>query len=166
MPSLGSRTQNLTRMAMLLALAIALGLAESLVLPALGVPGAKWGLANIISLVVLVGHGYRPALTILLLRVVLVSLVAGTFLGIGFWLSLGAGLASLSVMALLFKVRGFGLLGISISGAVSHNLVQLGIYALLIRSAGVFYLFPPLLLISLLTGSLTGIAVQKIRQYY
>lgn len=152
-------------LAMLLALALALSAFETAVLPPLGVPGAKWGLANIVTLLLLVKLGFSAALAVAAVRVILVSFFAGSFLGLGFWLSAAGALVSLVVMWALLRSGGFSLLGISVAGAVSHNLAQLGTYSIVVGSSGVFYLLPPLLLVSLLTGAVTGMAVKKLRQY-
>lgn len=164
-PSPGRSRIAYPRLAVLLALAIVLSMAEALLLPPLGVPGAKWGLANIISLLVLLTFGFRAALVIAVVRVTLVSLLLGTFLGLGFWLSLGGGFFSAIVMGLALRLPKFGLLGVSILGATAHNLAQLAVYALVMGSTGIFYLLPPLLGFALLTGSITGMVVQRLRQY-
>ncbi len=165
MHSPGSKVGKIAHLSLLLALALGLSLVESTFFPPLGVPGAKWGLANIVSLLALLWLGLREAALIVALRVVLTGIFSGTFLGLGFWLSAAGAAVALLVMAALLKAPGFGLLGISIAGAAGHNLAQLGVYAVVVNSAGVFYLLPPLLAVSLLTGSLTGIIVNKLSQY-
>lgn len=161
----GNGVRKMVQLAMLLALALALSLVESVFLPPLGVPGAKWGLANIVSLLALLWLSLREAALLVGLRVVLIAIFTGTLFGLGFWLSAAGAAAALLVMAVLLRLPGFGLLGISIAGAAGHNLAQLGVYALVVSSAGVFYLLPPLLAVSLLTGSLTGIIVNKLSHY-
>lgn len=85
------RTLTLTaddhRIARLTAAAIAIALVESAVPSPL--PGVKPGLANIITLLVLLRYDWVTAAWVTLLRVLAVSLLIGQFLAPGFVLSLG-----------------------------------------------------------------------------
>ena len=83
------------------ALAILIHIAES-ALPTL-VPGVKPGLANVVTLICLQLYGVRLALWVALLRVVVGSLLLGTFLGPPFMLSLSGALASLAILLLADK---------------------------------------------------------------
>ena len=51
------------------------------------VPGAKLGLANIVSLYLIINFGTKDALVVAILRTVLTSLMAGTFLTVTFFFS-------------------------------------------------------------------------------
>ena len=94
------RTLTLTaddhRIARLTAAAIAIALVESAVPSPL--PGVKPGLANIITLLVLLRYDWVTAAWVTLLRVLAVSLLIGQFLAPGFVLSLGGALASLAML--------------------------------------------------------------------
>jgi heptaprenyl diphosphate synthase len=147
--------QDKHRIAILSAYALALHGFESL-LPT-PVPWLKLGLANIITLVSLILYGFRSALMITLIRVVLGSIFIGTFLGPAFILSTGGGLASVIAMALSLRFfkNLFGTIGISLIGALFHNMAQLSLaYYLFIRRIEPVLLISPIIL---LLGSLTGI---------
>jgi len=62
-------------------------------------PGVKPGLANIVTLIVLARYGWRAAAWVSLLRVVAGSLLFGSFLAPGFFLSLAGAILSLLVLA-------------------------------------------------------------------
>ena len=70
---------KMTVLAILTAGAIVIGILESLI-PSIGIPGVKLGLSNIVILVVLYELGIWEALLVSLSRVLIVSLVRGTFL--------------------------------------------------------------------------------------
>ena len=125
----------------------------------LPVPGAKLGLANIISLVTIHMYGWQAALTVAGLRVFLGSLLAGAFLGPAFIMGLSGALASSLAMAGVYQFgrKAFSLLGISLIGAVAHNLAQITAAALLVASFGVVWYLPYLLLFALPTGLITGL---------
>lgn len=151
--------QDKYRIAVLSAYALALHGIEAL-LPS-PIPWLRFGLANIITLTALVLFGFRTALMITLIRVVLGSMVTGTFLGPSFILSLGGGLAGTCAMgaALIAGRRVFGPVGISLWGALFHNGAQLFLaYFIFIRRVeAVLFISPVILLIGTCTGFLNGI---------
>ena len=91
-------TKRLVLLAMLTAVAMILSYVESL-LPSVGIPGVKMGLANIAVIFALFRFGWKEAAALSLVRVVLVSLLFGS---VGAMLySLAGAVLSLAVMALL-----------------------------------------------------------------
>ena len=147
--------QDKHRIAILSAYALALHGFESL-LPT-PIPWLKLGLANIITLVALILYGFRTALMVTLIRVVLASILIGTFLGPAFILSAGGGIASVIAMGLSIKMfkNIFGAVGISLIGALFHNIAQLALaYFLFIQRIEAMLIIAPLIV---LIGSVTGI---------
>lgn len=151
--------RRVTTFAILLALGVALWVLEALLPPLLPLPGAKLGLSNIVVLFTMLLLGLREGVYLAILRSLLGSLIGGTFLSVGFFLSFGGAVASALAMALglrLFR-RTFSLIGISIIGAVVHNVTQLLlVYYLFIRQPGVLYYLPFLLWAGLASGVVTG----------
>lgn len=153
-----SPARSVTRFGLLLAAGVVLHAVEGLFPPPAPIPGAKLGLANITTLVCLSTLGLRAALALTAARTALAATISGGLLGFGFLLSFGAGLTSALAMGLL-KLAGkerFSLVGLSVAGAVAHNLAQLGLAALVIRHAGIIVYLPYMLLGSLPAGLLTG----------
>jgi heptaprenyl diphosphate synthase len=152
--------RRVTRFALLVATAVVLHMVEGMFPPPLPLPGAKLGLANIVGLVSLVALGWRAALSLVLIRTVLGSLIGGGLLGFGFILSFGAGMAATSAMALCRWAgrERFSLLGVSLLGALTHNLAQLALAAAIVRHTGLLTYLPYMLLGSLPTGAVTGLA--------
>lgn len=120
-------------------------------------PGAKPGLSNIVTMYAASALGLPSALALALLK----GLFAGVTRGAtAFLMSTCGGLLSTLVMGLMLKWgKGFGLIGVGVAGALSHNAAQLGVAALLTTGAVVAYL-PFLLLFALLTGTLTGLILR------
>ena len=165
-------TRKLTTIAILVALATILHLVESLIPIPFPVPGVKLGLANIVTLLALVLFDFKTAFIIALLRTVLGSLMSGTLLNIGFFLSFSGAVTATCLMAVLLhfatllrSFSGFSLLGISVAGAAAHNLGQLAMAALLIRHTGIFFYLPIMLLSSVPTGFLTGLLLIEVLKY-
>jgi heptaprenyl diphosphate synthase len=147
------------RIAVLAAYALALHGFEFL-LP-MPIPWLKFGLANIITLVALVLYGFRIAFTVSLIRVVIASIFTGTFLGPAFILSLGGAALSAAAMGLAYASAGnlFGPVGLSIIGALFHNIAQLALaYVFFIqRIEAVLLISPVIILIGTLTGFANGV---------
>lgn len=150
-------TRRVVFLALLVAMATALHVVEGMLSIPLPVPGAKLGLANIITLLAIYLYGFRDGLKVSLMRVVLGSLIGGMFLSPGFLLGLSGALCSTVVMALLLKhSKCFSMIGVSLAGAVGHNLGQLLAACLLLQSAAIIYYLPILLLAGIPTGFITG----------
>ncbi|HEY8465104.1 MAG TPA: Gx transporter family protein [Bacillota bacterium] len=163
-------TKKMVLLSVLAALSIVLNWLENAFFPwtVLPVPGVKLGLANIVFLLVFLLAGFRMALTVSLLRVVVVALLSGTFATPVFPLSLGGAVLSLSLIKLAWLLgRGrLSLLGLSIIGAVGHNLGQLlalmVIPGLSLQLSIVYLVLPALILLAIPTGLVTGWTAQQI----
>lgn len=146
------------RIAWLTALAIAVHVLESgLPMP---LPGVKPGLANVITVAVLVHYGWRIAAWVSVLRVLVGSLVLGTFLSPTFALSLGGAVAAVVALGLgrLLPGRGLGPVGYSLLAALAHMAAQFALaYVLFIRHEAILVLLPVLMSFAVLTGVVNGI---------
>jgi len=172
------------------ALAILIHIAES-ALPTL-LPGIKPGLANVVTLICLKLYGVRLACWVAVLRVVVGSLMLGTFLGPPFMLSLSGALASLLVLVLLHmwneccsapaqtrsttatdhapseshKGHGrwfVGVIGMSLIAAQAHIAAQFVVaYYLFVPHPGIFSLLPVMQSAALLFGVLSGMIAQVV----
>lgn len=150
------------RIAWWAALAISIHVLES-ALPS-PIPGIKPGLANVVVIAVLVLYGWRDAAWVGMLRVLVGSLLIGTFLTPTFMLSLAGALSSLLVLGLAYYTSrclpswGVGPLGYSILAAQAHMLGQfMAAYLLLIPHPALFKLLPILLTAALVFGVISGI---------
>jgi heptaprenyl diphosphate synthase len=152
------RSRDKHRIALLSAFALAIHSVESFI--PTPIPWLRLGFANIVTLVTLSLYGLYPAVMVTIIRVVLGSLFAGTFLGPSFLLSLGGGAAStLAMWIVLVSIpRIFSVTGISIIGALFHNAAQLFIaYFLLVRRIEAILLIAPLIMLfGTLTGAING----------
>jgi heptaprenyl diphosphate synthase len=151
--------QDKYRIAILSAYALALHGFEALI-PS-PIPWLRLGLANIIALTALVLFGFRTAMMITLIRVMLGSIFAGTFLGPSFILSLGGGIAGMCAMGTMRGIsrKIFGPVGLSLIGALFHNAAQLFLaYLFFIQKfEAVLIISPIILLIGTVTGFVNGI---------
>ena len=143
-----------------LALALICSYVESLIPFYFGIPGVKLGLTNIVVVLLLYLVGAKEALLISIARVFLAVFLFGNMFSIIY--SLAGAMFSFAVMALLKKTGKFGVLPISISGGIFHNVGQLVVAALVVENYNIFYYMPVLLVAGIVTGALIGIAAQEI----
>jgi heptaprenyl diphosphate synthase len=144
---------KLVRLSLLIGLGLVLFLFESLIPRPL--PWLKPGLAQIATLIALYTIGMNEAFIVAITRVFVGSLLLGSLFNPAFILSLGGSIAATVVMAFTFRffTRFFSIFGISILGAVTHNLTQLVLVQILIvHQIEIFYLAPFMILSSLFTG--------------
>lgn len=123
-------------------------------------PWIRLGLANLATILALKWWGIREAFLIVVLRVFLSSLILGRLFQITFWLSFSGSIAACLGMWLIFRCfeKYFSLIGVSIFGALCHNITQIAVaYFLFIRQPALFSLIPLLLVSSLLSGLVIGI---------
>ena len=149
------KTKRLVLLAMLTAVAMILSYVESL-LPSVGIPGVKMGLANIAVIFALFRFGWKEAAVLSLVRVVLVSLLFGN---VGAMLySLAGAVLSLAVMALLRRIDRFSTVGISVAGGVAHNAGQILMAMLILQTKQLLGYLPVLAVSGIAGGVLTGLA--------
>lgn len=150
-------TRRIVFLSLLVAMGTALHAVEGLFPIPMPIPGVKLGLANVATLLALHLFGLRDALCVALLRVLLGSLIGGQFLAPGFFLAASGSAVSTVTMALLLRyTRCFSMIGISMAGAVAHNLGQFLAASLLLQTGAVIYYLPVLILAGLPTGICTG----------
>jgi len=160
-------TKKIVIVALLVGLGIVLHIVENMLALSFVIPGAKLGLANISNLLGLLLFGFLAGLEILLLRIFLGSILAGTFMTVNFYLSLSGGILGYIIMALLFYYfkDKFSIIGVSIGGSVFHNVGQVLTAFLIISNAAIFYYLPYLMLLALPTGIGIGLVVLLTLKY-
>lgn len=151
------------RIAKLAAFAIALHMLEAVVPSPL--PGVKPGIANIVTLYVLLQYGFATAAWVSILRVFASSLLMGQFMSPTFVLSLSGALLSLGILWLAMRLpkRFFSAVTLSILAAFAHIAGQLIMVRLwLIPHASVAYLIPIFAVAALFFGVINGIITNKL----
>ncbi len=154
------------QIAKLTALAIGLHVIEAMFPSPL--PGVKPGIANIITLYVLMQYGFGTAAWVSLLRVFASSLLIGQFLSPTFMLSLSGALFSLGILFFVqyLPKKFFSVITLSILAAFAHIAGQLIVVRLwLIPHTGIAYLIPIFALAALFFGTLNGLICLKLLRH-
>lgn len=63
-------------------------------------------------------------------------------------------------MLLLSRLKDVGIIGVSVGGAVSHNIGQIAVACMVVESRAVLGYLPVLMISAVITGTLTGIAAK------
>lgn len=144
---------------------------ESLLPAFILVPGAKLGLANIVTLVAIYIFGKKEAFVILMLRIIMSALLFGQVMSLLF--SLAGGLLSFIAMCIAARfLDRSSLWAVGIIGAIFHNLGQIIVAVAVTSQLAVAYYFLFLILTAMITGLFTGICakysityIEKIQKY-
>lgn len=137
---------------------------ESMAVRALPIPFLRIGLANAIILYLLIKKNFVFAFTVNILKTLIGGLISFTLLSPATILSICGGIGSLLVMWILLVSRiKFSIIGVSIAGAVTHNIIQIiFVRWLIIPRDSVLNLMPILMLIGIATGFVTGIIAHEL----
>ncbi|WP_455721584.1 Gx transporter family protein [Agathobacter sp.] len=146
--------------AMLVALAMIFSYVESLIPISIGIPGIKLGIANLVTVMGI--YFLRPAdvFIVVIMRIVLVGFMFGN--GVSIIYSLAGGILSFVIMLLIKKTDKFSVISVSVVGGITHNLGQITIAAILLKSTAVIYYLPVLMIAGTVTGLLIGIVAEKV----
>ncbi len=153
-----TNSRDIVFLGFLTATASAIYIVESMIMRSLPLPFLRLGLANIVALYLVCKRNIPQAYLLTITKTLLGSIATFTLMSPSVLLSLGGGVIAVSAMSLGLLVRpSFSITGISILGAVSHNMAQLLLARyLIIRSDSLFVLTPILILFGLVSGIVTA----------
>lgn len=159
------KTRKLVFISVLVAQAMILSFIERMIPVPFIAPGAKLGLANIITVTAVYMLTFKEAAAVVLLRIILTATTFGSLSS--FLYSLSGGVLSLLVMASIVKVfrNEVSLVGVSITGAIAHNIGQLVVAAFVINSFLIITYLPILLIIAIPTGIFVGFVARFLINY-
>lgn len=156
--------KKLTFLSIMSALAIILSFVESLLPPIWSaVPGIKMGLPNIVVIFLLYKFSIKEAAVVSFIRLITVGLLFGNFMT--FLYSLAGAVLSLLVMWLLKHINRFSQIGVSIAGAVSHNLAQVVVAILLLGTKEIGFYMPVLAVSGTVAGIFVGLSGIMLLKY-
>lgn len=160
-----TKTHKIIFVAMLVAQAMVLSIIEKMLPLNFAIPGAKLGLANIITLTCIYLFSFKQTLAIIFLRTIIASFVLGS--PSSFLYSISGALLSFLVMYILILIskENISTMGISMVGGVFHNIGQLIMAMFIIENANIFYYLPFLMITGIGTGIFVGLCVKYLLIY-
>lgn len=159
------RTRKIILLSLLVSIGLALSVIESAIPLPVAIPGARLGLSNMVILVTLVTFGFKEALTVSVLKSLVLVLVTGSISSLIY--SLTGGIVSCIIMFIGYRFFSniFSLIGVSILGAAGHNIAQVSVAVMIMSNLRVYSYLPILLLMGLFTGYFVGLSSIYIQEF-
>ena len=146
-------TKKITTLALTVSIAFVLSFIESRIPAFVAIPGVKVGLANIAVIFALYTLGWKEAILVSVIRVILVSSLFGS--PVSFIYSISGAILSLTVMIILKGLTRLSEVTVSVCGAVMHNVGQISAASFMLETNVVVYYLPFLSL----SGTVAGVAI-------
>ena len=145
---------------MLAAAALLLSYVESILPLTPGIAGIKLGLPNLLVVLCLYLYGWKEALGMNLVRVLLSSFLFGNLYGLLY--SLCGALLSFAAMGLSKRFGRFSMVGVSVWGGIAHNVGQLLAAIFVVQTPQVAYYLPWLTAAGCLSGVFNGVCARSV----
>ena len=154
-------TKKIAQFGLLTAMALILSYVEHMIPPIVtSAPGIKLGLGNTVLLYSLYLMDVKSSIVLMVLKVSLTTLLFGNPMA-GIY-SLSGGVLSLAAMCLARRLKGMSILGVSVSGAVFHNVGQMLAATLTVSTRALMGYLPVLLVSAVITGIITGLVAKYV----
>lgn len=150
------KTQKLCVLALTLSAAMLLSFIEAQLPSFTAVPGIKVGLANIAVIFALYRFGTGEAIAVSLMRVFLISLLFGSLVSMLYGFAGAA--VSIALMFVLKRSSPLSPIGVSVAGGVAHNVGQIAVACVLLKTSALIYYLPVLVISGTVAGVVTGVA--------
>ena len=153
------KTKKLTLLSLLTAIALTIFMVEAQIPALVPIPGIKMGLANIVTVFVVFAIGSKEAAAVLFVRIFLGAVFAGNFSTIFY--SAAGGTAAILVAILLKKILMKKQLWVAGAlGAIAHSIGQMAMAITLTATPGLVAYLPVMIIVSIITGTFTGLCAQ------
>lgn len=152
---MNDKTKRIALGGILACVAMILSYVEMQIPAFVAIPGMKIGLTNLAVLVALYTCGNKQALFINMVRIVVISLLFGTAMSFAF--SFVGGMLSTLVMIILKKLDKFSVVGVSCTGAITHNIGQILTAMVLLHTSAIIWYLPVLWITGVVSGIFIGI---------
>lgn len=151
------RLRKLVFLSLLVSLGLALSIIESMIPLPFAMPGMKLGLANMVCLITLVIFGPKEAFVVAILRSLTFALATGSISGLFY--SISGAILSTIIMSIVYEYlyNYFSLIGVSVFGAIFHNIGQITVACVIMENIRIFSYLPVMTLVSLFTGYFVGL---------
>lgn len=160
------QTKHLVYMSLLVAMALVLHLVERNIPVPFMTPGAKLGLANLVTVLALYTFkNKRDVIQIIVARLLMSSIFGGSISGLMYG-SMGALLSFIAMVGIKEGLKEkVSIIGVSAAGAVFHNIGQVIVACLIVKNIGVMLYLPFLSVAGIVTGIFVGMAANYITSH-
>lgn len=153
------KTKKLMYMSLLVAMALMLHIVERNIPVPFVTPGAKLGLANLVTVIALYTLPRKAdVLKIIVARILLSTIFGGPVSSIMY--SIAGGFLSFFAMIVVKEIGKdkVSIIGVSAAGAVFHNIGQIVVACIILHNVGVSLYLPVLSIAGIVTGIFVGMA--------
>lgn len=157
--NLRKRIHRITFCGLLTAIMLILGFFESQ-LPAGPVPGIKLGLSNSVLVLAVYMLGIPTSFLLMILKVTLSGFMFGSVSAMMY--AFAGGLLSMIVMSLLSRIRGVHIVVVSMAGGVMHNVGQVALAMLILKTPQLMYYMAILMGVGMACGALSGTCASRV----
>lgn len=147
-------SKKISLLALFTAFAVVLSYVETFI-PAIGIPGAKLGLANFAIIMVMYTVGNKEAFITNIIRIIIIGAFFGNLFSICF--SIAGALFSFIGMVILKETNKISMITVAIIGGVLHNIGQIIVASFILNNVGIFTYAPALIIAGIITGTIIGI---------
>ncbi|TDT60995.1 Gx transporter family protein [Fonticella tunisiensis] len=160
-----SKTRKLTFISLLVAQALVLHVIERAIPVPFITPGAKLGLANLVTVIALYTFGFKETFAIVVLRIIMAALLGGSLSS--FLYSIAGGILSFFVMFVVMQLgeENVSAIGVSVAGAVFHNIGQVLVASMIVQNIRIVSYLPVLMVAGLGTGIFIGLTARYLITY-
>ncbi|GFZ32396.1 heptaprenyl diphosphate synthase subunit I [Clostridium zeae] len=154
------KTRKMVFLSLLVSQALVLHIVESMIPVPFITPGAKLGLANIVTVVSLYSFGEIETLLVIIVRLFLASMFGGSISSLLY--SIAGSLFSFIIMVLIKRIgkNNVSLIGVSAAGSVFHNIGQITMAALIVQNVNISLYLPVLTIAGIGTGFFVGLTAR------
>lgn len=153
------KTRKITLLALLSAIALTIFMVEAQIPALVPIPGIKLGLANIVTVFTVFAIGAGEGAAVLFVRIFLGAVFAGNFSTIFY--SAAGGACAIGVTILLKKILTRKQLWVAGAlGAIAHSVGQMAMAVTLTGTPGLIAYLPVMVVVSIITGTFTGLCAQ------
>lgn len=151
--------RKITLLGLLTAIALTIFMLEAQIPPVVPIPGAKLGLANIVTVFAVYALGAREGAAVLFCRVFLGAVFAGNFSTI-FYSAAGGACAIAVTIGLKKLLKPTQLWVAGCLGAAAHAVGQMAAAVVIAATPGLLIYLPILIVLSMAAGLFTGLCAQ------
>lgn len=160
------KTKKLMYMSLLVAMALMLHIVERNIPVPFVTPGAKLGLANLVTVIALYTLPSKlDVFKIIIVRMILSTLFGGPVSSLMY--SMAGGILSFLIMIVVKEIgkNKVSIIGVSAAGAVFHNIGQIIVACLILNNIGVSLYLPVLSIAGIITGIFVGMAANHTTEH-
>ncbi|MCM1270495.1 MAG: Gx transporter family protein [Ruminococcus flavefaciens] len=151
--------KRITKLALLTTIALIIFIVELRIPNLVPIPGVKLGIANIVTVYAMYHCTAKETMMIVFTRILLGSIFGGNISAIFY--SLGGAMLCLAGMMLIRRIIDEKYIWIcSILGAVLHNIGQIAVAVVMMKTPAVISYLPFLLVSGCIAGAFTGVCAQ------